>query len=120
MESLIHFIRNWRKAHPTIGWFIRAFAILLSLYVVSYLPLTLQGVYGWGAMGLDGPKCWMWYPKGFGWLSKQRAFVRTFYLPLHFLDCEYWHTEDRFIHDEFLHERFQRDRTLPFFHGFPP
>jgi hypothetical protein len=78
--------------------------------VVSYLPLTLQGVYGWGTLGLDGPKGWMWYPKGFGWLGKQRVFLRTFYLPLYFLDSRYWHTELGVY----------RDPPPPMFNGFPP
>lgn len=121
MKSLIRFVKNWRSNHPTAGWFIRAFAILVGLYVVSYLPLTLQGVYGWGAIGTNGVKYWVWYPQGFGFESRVRAaFLRTFYLPLHGLDIEYWHTEDRLLHDKYLHERFRHNRTLPSFDGFPP
>ena len=108
---LIRFIKNWREAHPTIGWYLRAFAILLGLYVVSYLPLTLQGVYGWGAIGTNGVKWWTWYPKGFGFENPvQSIFLRTFYMPLYGLDLEYWHTNDKFL----------KDRSLPSFHGFPP
>jgi len=111
VESLIRSIKNWRTNHPTSGWFLRMFAIVVGLYVVSYLPLTLQGVYGWGAIGTNGVKWWVWYPKGFGFENPaQSAFLRIFYMPLHGLDREYWHTGDKFL----------KDRSLPSFHGFPP
>ena len=111
MKLVIRFIKTWRKAHPTIGWYLRALAILVGLYVASYLSLTLQGVYGWGAIGTSGVKWWEWYPKGFGFENETRAaFLRAFYLPIYSFDREYWHTKDGYLND----------RSQPVFHGFPP
>ena len=86
-------------------------AIVLGLYVFSYTVLSIQGVYGWGAIGGNGVKYWRWYPKGFGFSNRQQAqFLRLFYAPLHWLDSEYWHHQDDVY----------GQRKPPIFNGFPP
>ena len=100
-----------RRIHPNLRWTLRSLSIVLGLYVVSYMVLSIQGVYGWGAIGSNGVKYWRWYPKGFGLRNPQQAqFLRFFYAPLDWLDGELWHEGDD-VYDK---------PKSPIYNGFPP
>jgi hypothetical protein len=77
-----------------VNWLLVAAAagLLLSLYVGSYVLLSLGGRYESASIGLGGVKNYGWAPRGFVddfvW---DRSLMRV-YFPLYQLDVRCWHT----------------------------
>jgi hypothetical protein len=81
------------KRNNIIRWTI-ILALLLIVYIVSYLALSLQGRYEPGAIGTSGVKWYEWAPSGFVTDHKWNRLLICPYYPLYLFDCRYWHTEN--------------------------
>ena len=68
----------------------------MSLYPLSYLALSLNGIYYPAAIGLTGVKWYNWAPMGFASRKEYRwnIPIALFYLPLWHLDKKYWHESE--------------------------
>ena len=97
MKSHHNQTRTWGK---TIAGGTAALLIALAAYVSSYVAMSINGQYLPGAWGVDGPKRYTWSPYGFDGdgelLGNQRSrWIATFYVPLWWLDRQYWHDDVR-------------------------
>lgn len=74
-----------------------AIGMLPVAYVLTYLALSWRGAYEPAAIGIDAVKWYEWAPAGFivrEWPGsiRPRPLLFVVFLPLHRLDCAYWHT----------------------------
>ena len=68
--------------------------ILLLAYIGSYLAMSIQGRYEPAATGSYGVKWYAWVPRDFLPDFRGNASVRVAYMPLYWLDINFWHTSD--------------------------
>lgn len=66
----------------------------LTIYVVSYLCLSVNGRFEPSVIGTNGVKCYDWAPYGFVDDYRWNRPLMVFFLPLHALDDRCWHTSD--------------------------
>ena len=72
----------------------------LALYVLSYVCLSLNGIYRPGAIGGNGIKNWEWSPAGYvDGDYKPRKVVFNAFAPLWILDRNYWHIENHALNE---------------------
>ena len=70
--------------------------VALSLYPLSYVALSLNGIYYPAVIGLNGVKWYDWAPLGSYSRStyEWRMPILVVYFPLWYADKKYWHTSD--------------------------
>ena len=77
---------------------IRIFTVIgaISLYPLSYVALSLNGIYYPAVIGLNGVKWYDWAPLGSYSRStyEWRMPMLLFYFPLWYADKNYWHKSD--------------------------
>jgi hypothetical protein len=72
---------------------------VLGVYVFSYWMLSIRGRFEIEAVGMKGPKGWIWAPAGYpdfptsGDITWQRL-----YHPLWVMDCQFWHNDKKTGH----------------------
>ena len=72
----------------------KVFAMVLAVYIGSYLTLTLFGRREVASSGASGPKTYGWAPYGFYDSSAHRwTYLMYPYLPLYALDIRVWHED---------------------------
>jgi hypothetical protein len=82
-----------------------AAAVLIAIYVASYLYLSAQGCYEAATFGIGHVKSYSWAPQGSFSQYKWRMRLLQFYLPLYYLDRNFWHTDDKAYSGRFpIHE----------------
>jgi hypothetical protein len=72
-------------------WLLTAVLLLLSLYVGSYVALSVNGCYEPCAIGLNGVKSYAWAPYAFMDGYRWRRGPMLFFAPLSVMDERYWH-----------------------------
>ena len=72
----------------------KVFAMVLAVYIGSYLTLTLFGRPEVATSGLSGPKTYGWAPYGFFDSSAHHWTKLMFpYFPLYVIDIRVWHKD---------------------------
>jgi heme O synthase-like polyprenyltransferase len=68
----------------------------IAIYPLSYLALSLNGLFYPAVIGLNGVKWYSWAPRGFASETeyKWNTGMLVFYLPLWYVDKEFFHTHD--------------------------
>jgi hypothetical protein len=67
-------------------------ALLVLLYVGSYLAISTRGRFEPSAIRLTGVKGYQWAPQGFVTDLRWNRSLVFFYYPLYALDIHFWHT----------------------------
>jgi hypothetical protein len=75
--------------------------LIITIYLGSYLLLSLQGRFEPAAIGLNGVKSYAWAPKGFVNEFKWNNSFVIFYSPLYAIDQWYWHTDEAFHRNKY-------------------
>jgi hypothetical protein len=84
-----------RSGKRFVNWLlvVAAVVLLLSVYVSSYVLMSVRGRYEPGAIGLGGVKDYRWAPSGFVDHFVWDRTLMCVYVPLHQLDVRCWHTD---------------------------
>ena len=72
---------------------------LMLSYLISYILLSLNGIYRPAVVGLNGIKWYYWAPYGYYDSNiKPRKFIAIFYSPLNYLDNRFVHNDEHALH----------------------
>jgi len=70
-----------------------AVALVGTIYLGSYLALSLSGRCEATLHSAEGPTWYKWVPAGFSFDLSYGPGMQSFYYPFHRLDCRIWHVE---------------------------